>query len=199
MRKVLRASQVLTLSLLPVLAVVSQGLAEDILNLNQNQTGFSLPGVTLPQGQDEVHASDGTTCRSAVSGSGAYLDLGIIRGNNSSSQANSDIATYGRVVIPIGRTPKRVDCSRLYELEVERLQLELKLLKMGLGADGQTTGSVAASPAQAGAPQAGVAQNSAAQTGAAQASPTQVKSAGWANEGWTIRGTTGNAKKKKRK
>jgi hypothetical protein len=105
MRKVLRTSQVLTLSLLPALAAASQGLAEDILNLNQNQTGFSLPGVTLPQGQDEVHASDGTTCRSAVSGSGAYLDLGVIHGNNSNNQANSDYATYGRVVIPIGRTP----------------------------------------------------------------------------------------------
>ncbi|WP_292075168.1 hypothetical protein [Mesorhizobium sp.] len=143
----------------------------------------------MPQGQDEVHASDGTTCRSAVSGSGAYLDLGVIRGNNSSNHTNSDIATYGRVVIPIGRTPKRVDCSRLYELEVERLQMELKLLKMGLGTDGQTTGSVAASPPQNAAPQASAAQVSAA----------QVKSAGWANEGWTIRGTTGNEKKKKRK
>ncbi|BCM20932.1 hypothetical protein [Mesorhizobium sp. J8] len=194
MRKVLRASQVLTLSLLPALAVVSQGLAEDILNLNQNQTGFSLPGVSLPQGQDEVHASDGTTCRSAVSGSGAYLDLGVIRGNNNSNQANGDIATYGRVVIPIGRTPKRVDCSRLYELEVERLQLELKLLKMGVGADGQTTGSVAASPPQGAAPQA-----SAGHVSSVQASAAQVKSEAWANEGWTIRGTTGSEKKKKRK
>ena len=186
MRKVLRASQVLTLSLLPVLAVVSQGLAEDILNLNQNQTGFSLPGVSLPQGQDEVHASDGTTCRSAVSGSGAYLDLGVIRGNNSSNQANSDIATYGRVVIPIGRTPKRVDCSRLYELEVERLQLELKLLKMGLGTDGQTTGSTTSAAA-------------AATTASTAPAARSATSAGWANEGWSIRGTTGNEKKKKRK
>ncbi|MDX8454753.1 hypothetical protein RFM98_18475 [Mesorhizobium sp. VK9D] len=183
MRKVFRASQVLTLSLLPPLAVVSQGLAEDILNLNQNQTGFSLPGVSLPQGQDEVHASDGTTCRSAVSGSGAYLDLGVIQGNNSSNQTNSDIATYGRVVIPIGRTPKRVDCSRLYELEVERLQLELKLLKMGLGADGQTTGST----------------TSTAATASAAPAARSATSAGWANEGWSIRGTTGNEKKKKRK
>ncbi|WP_156750991.1 hypothetical protein [Mesorhizobium sp. AA23] len=127
------------------------------------QTGFTLPGVTLPQGQDEVHASDGTTCRSAVSGSGAYLDVGVIRGN-SNSQSNSDLATYGRVVVPIGRTPKRVDCGRLYELEVERLQLELKLLKMGLGADGQT-GSVAA-------------PNPATTSAAA--------STGWANEGWSI-------------
>ncbi|MDX8530632.1 hypothetical protein RFM41_02625 [Mesorhizobium sp. VK25A] len=186
MRKVFRASQVLTLSLLPVLAVVSQGLAEDILNLNQNQTGFSLPGVSLPQGQDEVHASDGTTCRSAVSGSGAYLDLGVIRGNNSSNQANSDIATYGRVVIPIGRTPKRVDCSRLYELEVERLQLELKLLKMGLGADGQTTGSTTTTPATAA-------------TASATPAARSATSTGWANEGWSIRGTTGSEKKKKRK
>ncbi|WP_425374759.1 hypothetical protein [Mesorhizobium tamadayense] len=154
----------------------SQGFAEDILNLNQNQTGFTLPGVTLPQGQDEVHASDGTTCRSAVSGSGAYLDVGVIRGSNN-SQSNSDIATYGRVAVPIRRTPKRVDCSRLYELEVERLQLELKLLKMGLGADSQT-GSVAAP---------------------APATASAAASAGWANEGWSIRGTTGNDKKKKKR
>ncbi|WP_192252214.1 hypothetical protein [Mesorhizobium silamurunense] len=169
MRKVFRTSQVLTLSLLTTLAVVSHGFAEDILNLNQNQTGFSLPGVVLPQGQDEVHASDGTTCRSAVSGSGAYLDVGVIRGNNTSSQSNSDIATYGRVVIPIGRTPKRLDCSRLYELEVERLQMELRLLKMGLAPDGQITGSVAAA-APSGTPPA------------------------WANEGWSIRGGTDGAK-----
>lgn len=107
--------------------------AEDVYNLNQNQTGFNLPGVTLPQGQDEVRASDGTTCRSAVGGSGAYLDVGVIQGNGVDV---SDLATYGRVVIPIGRKAKRLDCSRLYELEVARLEMELQLLKMGLGANG---------------------------------------------------------------
>ena len=170
MRKVFWAPQVLTVALAAVSACVSPALAEDVYNLNQNESGFNLPGVTLPQGQDEVHAADGTTCRSAVSGSGAYLDLGVIRGN---SQSNNDVATYGRVVIPIGRTPKRVDCSRLYELEVERLQLELKLLKMGLGGDGQTASVAASAPALA------------------TASP------GWANEGWSLR--TGNGKKKKKK
>ena len=172
MRKVFRTSQVLTLSLLAALAVARPGFAEDVYNLNQNQTGFTLPGVTLPQGQDEVHASDGTTCRSAVSGSGAYFDLGLIHGN---SQSNNDLATYGRVVIPIGRTPKRLDCSRLYELEVERLQMELRLLKMGLAPDGQTTGSVAA------------------------AAPSSTSSPAWANEGWNIRGGTDDGRKKKKK
>jgi hypothetical protein len=171
MRKVFWAPQALTVALAAMSTGISPVLAEDVYNLNQNESGFNLPGVTLPQGQDEVHASDGTTCRSAVSGTGAYLDLGVIRGNN---QSNNDVATYGRVVIPIGRSPKRVDCSRLYELEVERLQLELKLLKMGLGADGQTASVAASAP------------------------PPVAASSGWANEGWSIRtGSDGKKKKKK--
>lgn len=121
--------------------------AEPVYNLNQNQTGFTLPGVSLPQGQDEVRASDGTTCRSSVSGTGAYLDVGVIRGNNT---ASNDLATYGRVVIPIGRNPKRIDCSKLYQLEVERLQMELKLLKMGLAEGAARSGGTDASWAREG-------------------------------------------------
>ncbi|WP_296744261.1 hypothetical protein [Mesorhizobium sp.] len=167
MRKVFRASQVLTLALAAAWAGSAPAQAVDVYNLNQNETGFNLPGVTLPQGQDEVHASDGTTCRSAVSGSGAYVDLGVIRGND---QSNNSVATYGRVVIPIGRTPKRLDCSRLYELEVERLQMELRLLKMGMAPDGQT-----ASPG----------------------TTASTKSPAWADEGWSLRGGNDGKKKKK--
>ncbi|BCG85921.1 hypothetical protein MesoLj113c_20310 [Mesorhizobium sp. 113-3-9] len=175
MRKVFWAPQILTLALAVAVTNTVPTLAQDqIYNLNQNENGFNLPGVTLPQGQDEVHAADGTTCRSAVSGSGAYVDLGVIRGNN---QTDNGVATYGRVVIPIGRTPKRLDCSRLYELEVQRLQLELKLLKMGLGGDGQTASVAAGAPAP----------------GSAAASP------GWANEGWSLRTGNGDGKKKKKK
>ncbi|MEW6634084.1 MAG: hypothetical protein AB1440_24685 [Pseudomonadota bacterium] len=168
MRKVFRASQVLTLALAAAWAGSAPAQAVDVYNLNQNETGFNLPGVTLPQGQDEVHASDGTTCRSAVSGSGAYVDLGVIRGND---QSNNSVATYGRVVIPIGRTPKRLDCSRLYELEVERLQMELRLLKMGMAPDGQT----------------------ASLPGAAASTKSPV----WADEGWSLRGGNDGKKKKK--
>ncbi|UDL88361.1 hypothetical protein LGH82_24970 [Mesorhizobium sp. PAMC28654] len=154
MRKVFWTSQVLTLALTLAAASTAPTQAqEQVYNLNQNENGFNLPGVTLPQGQDEVHAADGTTCRSAVSGSGAYLDLGVIRGNN---QTDNGIATYGRVVIPIGSQPKRLDCSRLYELEVQRLEMELKLMKMGVSVDGAT--AVAAVPA--------------------------AQSANWADQGW---------------
>jgi hypothetical protein len=155
MRKVSWAAPVLGLALL-----AAPAFAGEVYNLSQNQTGFTLPGVTLPQGQDEVRAADGTTCRSAVSGSGAYVDVGVIRGNSSSFDA-SDFATYGRVVIPIGRQRSRINCTRLYELEVERLQMELKLLKMGIGAD--TTASVE--------------------------KPQGDSKNGWSAEGWTTRGT----------
>ena len=102
-----------------------QANADDV---NQN-SGFSLPGVTLPQGTDEVRAADGTSCRSAVGGNGAYLDVGVI-GKQSTADDN---AYYGRVVVPLGKSPKRLDCAKLYELEVERLKLELELAKAGLG------------------------------------------------------------------
>jgi hypothetical protein len=97
-------------------------------DVNQN-SGFSLPGVTLPQGTDEVRAADGTSCRSAVGGNGAYLDVGVI----GTKRTADDNAYYGRVVVPLGKSPKRLDCSKLYELEVERLKLELELAKAGLG------------------------------------------------------------------
>ena len=102
--------------------------------ISQKQTGFTLPGVTLPSGQDEIRASDGTSCRSSIANSGAYLDTGIIV-----NEAEYDAAAYGRIVIPLGRKPKRLDCSRLYQLEVERLRLELELVKRGLSSSSRET------------------------------------------------------------
>lgn len=111
------------------LAPIASAHGEDIYYLNQSQSGFNLPGVSLPQGQDEVRAADGTTCRSAVGGSGAYLDVGAINGSNN---RNGDVATYGRVVIPLGGGSKRMNCTELYDLEIARLRAELKLLQMGV-------------------------------------------------------------------
>ncbi len=104
--------------------------------INQDVSGFSLPGVQLPQGHDEVRAADGTTCRSAVSGAGAYLDTGVI-GNPNNAIGSNSVSAYGRIVIPLGKKPGRLDCGRLYDLEVQRLQMELRLMQMGLGRQGR--------------------------------------------------------------
>lgn len=97
---------------------------------DSSSNGFSLPGVTLPSGTDEVRAADGTSCRSAVGGNGAYVDMGMITSAKNSSENGS---YYGRLVVPLSKGPKRLDCTKLYELEVERLKLELELAKAGLG------------------------------------------------------------------
>lgn len=129
MWKVSRAAHVALLSALAAM-VSAPAAANDVYNLNQ--TGFTLPGVSLPQGQDEVRAADGTTCRSSISGSGAYLDVGVVGGRS----ATEGMATYGRVVVPLGRRPSRIDCSRLYALEIQRLEMEIRMLKMGMGHGG---------------------------------------------------------------
>lgn len=99
--------------------------------ITQNTQGFTLPGVSLPSGHDEVRAADGTSCRSAVASSGAYVDVGIISDPNA---MRDNTAAYGRVVVPLGRERKRINCTELYKLEVQRLRMELKMMEMGLGA-----------------------------------------------------------------
>jgi hypothetical protein len=100
--------------------------------LNQKQNGINLPAATLPQGYDEVRTSDGATCHSNVSNSGAYFDTGVIgNGGGADGTSNGDLSAYGRVVIPIGRTPPRLDCTKMYELEVLRLRLQIEALKRG--------------------------------------------------------------------
>ena len=99
--------------------------------INQNISGFNLPGVQLSTGSDEVRAADGTTCRSAVGGSGAYMDIGVI-GNPETDASDASFSAYGRIVVPLGEKPRRVDCTRLYDLEIARLEMELKLAQMGL-------------------------------------------------------------------
>lgn len=167
------------------LAAVGMGLfaapalAQDYI-IQQNQNGFDLPGVSMPQGQDEVRASDGTTCSASVAGTGAYLDVGVIRGGRSNS--GNDLATYGRVVVPIGRKPKRLDCSKLYELEVERLRMELQLLKMGV-ADGATTAST--TPNGEGQQAASDEPTKASVVEPRRKARKASAKKGWADEGWT--------------
>lgn len=164
--------------------------ANDVNYISQNIQGFNLPGVQLPQGADEVRAADGTTCRSAVSGSGAYLDVGVIGTPGSSSTTGTSTASaYGRIVIPLGHQPKRLDCSELYALEVERLKMELRLMQMGLGNQGQPAEMSPATMAGADEPDTSVKTASTSRTGRSKrARPSQSGGSSWADEGWTTEG-----------
>lgn len=124
---------------------------QEYYSINQNYNnryGLDLPSVPIPNGQDEVRGADGTTCKTTVASNGAYFDTGVI-GSNSHGEFNAG-GIYGRIVVPLGDRPSRIDCRRLYELEIERLRLELQLVKMGLGGAKQAyTGSLPEPQAQA--------------------------------------------------
>lgn len=165
------------------------GAASAQTTVNQNISGFNLPGVQLPQGHDEVRAADGTTCRSAVSGSGAYLDIGII--GNPDNTASSDVSHYGRIVVPLGKRPKRLDCSRLYDLEVQRLQMELRLMQMGLnrGVTAPTGTAVAGEVDKDDEAVSGITPDAPAKKDA-EIKQVAASSDDWDEEGWTTDGKT---------
>ena len=175
--------------------MVSAANAQTTNNTYQNISGFSLPGVTLPQGHDEVRAADGTTCRSAVAGNGAYIDAGVI-GNPEQSSNNGSVAAYTRVVIPLGQKTGRIDCRRLYDLEVRRLEIELKLMELGLNRGIAPVSETAERPIDSSTTTATTsgstdADNNASPSGAvevAQADTSQSTGDSWDDDGWGYEG-----------
>ena len=102
-------------------------------NSYSNQTysyGLNLPQVTLPSGSDEVRAADGTTCKSNAASNDAYLDAGAIGSQDPAGSFNQG-SVYARIIVPLGSKPRRIDCTALYQLEIDRLKGELDLVRMG--------------------------------------------------------------------
>ena len=103
---------------------------------------------TSISGGDEVRGRDGTTCRQGTH-LGPTFDVGVSMTPSSSTtigtqsslaaQAagqlsnqytqNQGMGIYARVVVPFGKQPDRLDCTKLYSLEIERLQMELTRLR----------------------------------------------------------------------
>ena len=105
---------------------------------------FAADGILLPSppvgpgGEDAITTSEGVRCSQSINSSGGYLDFGVAGGDLSSypiggatTGSNSAIG-YARIIVPIGGAPKRLDCARLYDLEIARLKAEIELLKVGL-------------------------------------------------------------------
>jgi hypothetical protein len=105
---------------------------------------FLPPAPGGPGGEDSIETAEGTRCRQAINSNGSYLDVGMagsaakpLRSDQAgngivlfSQERDQEALAYVRVTIPLGQRPSRLDCSRLYELEIERLRRELELLRM---------------------------------------------------------------------
>ena len=94
-----------------------------------NQNGFNLPSLPTVAGQDIVRGSSGLSCHSGLGSSGPNFDMGLIGSNDIFDRES--VSVYGRVTVPLGKRPKRVDCTKLYDLEIAKLKMELQLLRAG--------------------------------------------------------------------
>jgi hypothetical protein len=106
-------------------------------------TGFYLPNASPSYGQDEFRASDGTSCRTTMDGT-KRVEVGTFAtgGNQTASGSNyglpgyltnptaqGNLGVYGRFSWSLDAMPQRMDCTKLYELEIEKKKMELELLK----------------------------------------------------------------------
>lgn len=100
-------------------------------------------GVYMPPppmgvgGEDSITTGTGTHCRSSMNSNKGYVDVGLTGSQGTANDVligyqpgRQDTATvYARVVIPLGSAPRKIDCNRFMELEIERLEAEIKMLK----------------------------------------------------------------------
>ena len=114
-----------------LLAVAADGLAQGVY--------MPVP-PSGPGGEDVIETASGTRCRQSMNSNGAYLDVGVTGRTSSgrdrntslfpSAQDGNEAVGYARVTLPLGNKPDRLDCSRLYELEIARMRREIELLKL---------------------------------------------------------------------
>ncbi len=109
------------------------------------QTGLYLPAAVPSPGQDEFRASDGTSCRTTMDGSkrvevGTFATGGQQAGNNyslpgyASNPAQSNVGVYGRYTWTLDAKTDRMDCNKLFQLEIEKKQIEIEMMKQSLKA-----------------------------------------------------------------
>lgn len=116
-------------------------LLATIANADSGSVSLALPSAPGNYQSDKFRTGD-LDCSNAI-GSATQLELGVtglIDGgyyndlNNYINDRRVDnVGVYARIVIPLGARPKeRIDCNRLYEMELQLKQLELERLRKEL-------------------------------------------------------------------
>jgi hypothetical protein len=108
--------------------------------LSNAQTGsmtLSMPSAPGSFQSDRFRAGD-LDCSMAI-GSATNVEFGVLGVINNNQQIttgpipqNRDVGVYGRIIIPIGAPKGRVDCNRLYEMELKKRAMEIQKLESEL-------------------------------------------------------------------
>lgn len=104
---------------------------------DSSSLNLALPQSGMNYQSDRFRAGE-LDCSNAI-GSATQFETGVtgLIAKNDSLSGNQvgDIGVYARIVIPLGKRVKsRVDCNRLYELELRKKQLEVMKLEQELKA-----------------------------------------------------------------
>ena len=108
------------------------------VNAESSSLNLALPSTPGNYQSDKFRAGE-LDCSNAI-GSATNLEFGVtgIISNGDYTAMNEyingpktgDVGVYARITIPLGKVAKnRIDCNRLYELELQRKQLEVYKLQ----------------------------------------------------------------------
>jgi len=122
----------LWLYVLIIMFVTSCSIVSVFADSTSNSLSLSLPNPGNSYQSDKFRTGD-LDCSNAI-GSATNIEFGltsIIQGGTVDSGGRTgDIGIYSRITIPLGKRAKsRIDCNRLYELELKKKQLEVMKLQ----------------------------------------------------------------------
>ena len=119
------------------LVIATQLLFTQPIYAESSSLNLQLPSVPQNYQSDKFRAGE-LDCSNAI-GSATNLEFGVtglIDGdttdplNGFSGSEKPDVGVYARITIPLGKRPaQRIDCNRLFELELRRRQLEIVKLE----------------------------------------------------------------------
>ena len=111
------------------------------VNADSNSLNLALPSAPGSYQSDKFRAGE-LDCSNAI-GSATTLEFGVTGiinkgyyddvNNYFNDTRAGDVGVYTRIVIPLGkRVQQRIDCNRLFELELRKKQLEVIKLEQEL-------------------------------------------------------------------
>ena len=120
------------LFIIVVMSVTGCSVISVFADSTSNSLSLSLPNSGTNYQSDSFRSGD-LDCTNAI-GSATNIEFGltsIIQGGTAENSGRTgDIGIYSKITIPLGKRAKsRIDCNRLYELELQKKQLEVMKLK----------------------------------------------------------------------
>ena len=122
--------------ILLVLLILTSSYTLSWADSTSNSLSLSLPNSSMGYQSDKFRAGE-LDCSNAI-GSATQLEFGVtglIQGGTISTNNKKvgDIGVYSRIIIPLGKRVKsRINCNRLYELELQKKELEVMKLQQEL-------------------------------------------------------------------